>query len=458
MVRKRRLKKLFARIVGDEKCWIEEEVLASYSFDAYPEEPVLPDIVVMPTHTEQIGEIIALCNRLEIPLTVRGSGTNLSGGTVPVKGGCVMLTTALNRILEINKEDMYARVEPGVITQKLADAVEREGLLYPPDPASMKVSTIGGNVAENSGGLRALKYGVTDRYVMEVKFYDAFSNFVKSGGIPVKLVTGFNLKGLMISSEGLLGVISEVMLKLVPPPQAKKTMLVFFDDVMDASRVVSEIIISRILPATLEIMDNFTIKTVERFHRIGLPTDKGALLLIEVDGHPAAVEDEYVQVERICRKYGGEVHIAKKQEDRDKLWQARRDALSSLAMLKPTLILEDATVPRSKVPEMMKIIQDVARKYNLLIGTFGHAGDGNLHPTILTDKRDEEEMKRVNEAIDEIFERTLELGGTLSGEHGVGIAKKKYMEKEVGRGTLLFYERLKKGLDPKGIFNPGKVI
>ncbi len=454
---KRRLKKLFSKIVGEDNCWIEEEILASYSYDSYPEEPVLPDIVVRPTHTEQIGEIISLCNKMEIPLTVRGAGTNLSGGTVPLKGGCVLVTTALNRIIEINKDDMFARVEPGVVTQKLANAVEKIGLLYPPDPASMKVSTIGGNVAENSGGLRALKYGVTDRYVMEVKFYDVDGNLVKGGGIPVKLVTGFNLKGLMISSEGLLGVISEVMLRLIPPPQARKTLLIFFDDVIDASSVVSEIILNRILPATLEIMDNFTIKTVEKFHKIGLP-NKDALLLIEVDGHPAALEDEYEKIEKICKKYGGEVHIAKSQTERDKLWQARRDALSSLAMLKPTLILEDATVPRSKVPDMMRIIQDVAKKYNLLIGTFGHAGDGNLHPTILTDKRDKEEMERVYQAIDEIFYRTLELGGTLSGEHGIGIAKKKYLEKEIGTGTLKFYQKLKRGLDPKGILNPGKVI
>ncbi len=455
---RKKLKKEFSKIVGSDNCWIEEEILASYSYDSYPEEPVLPDIVVRPREKDQVGAIVELCNKMEIPLTVRGAGTNLSGGTVPLRGGCVLLTTALNRILEINKEDMFAKVEPGVVTQNLANAVESEGLLYPPDPASMKVSTIGGNIAENSGGLRALKYGVTDRYVMEVKFFDVDGNLVKSGGIPVKLVTGFNLKGLMIGSEGLLGVVVEAMLKLVPPPQARKTLLVYFDDVIDASRVVSEIIVNRILPATLEIMDNFTIKTVEKFHHIGLPVEKDALLLIEVDGHPAAVEDEYQKVDKICKKYNGEVYIAKTAQERDKLWQARRDALSSLAMLKPTLILEDATVPRSKVPDMMKIIQDISKKYNLLIGTFGHAGDGNLHPTILTDKRDKEEMERVNAAIDEIFERTLELGGTLSGEHGIGIAKKKYMEKEVGKGTLIFMKKLKKGLDPKGILNPDKVI
>ncbi len=455
---KRSLRKDFEKIVSKERCWTNQEDLAAYSYDAYPEQPVLPDIVVQPTDYEQVSKVIELCSKSKTPLTVRGAGTNLSGGTVPLNGGCVMLTTALNKIIEINKEDLYVITQVGVVTQKLADAVAKEGLMYPPDPASLKVSTIGGNVAENSGGLRALKYGVTDRYLMGVKFFDTEGNYIKGGGKPVKLVTGFNLPGLMLSSEGMLGVMTELILKLVPPPQAKKTMLVYYDDIIKASQTVSEIISSKILPATLEILDNFTIKTVEKFHKLGLPTDADAILLIEVDGHPAAIEDEYQKIQKICKSLNGEIHIAKSDEERDKLWQGRRDALSSLAMLKPTLILEDATVPRSKVPQMMKAIQDISKKYDLIIGTFGHAGDGNLHPTILTDKRDKDEMKRVEAAIDEIFEKTLELEGTLSGEHGVGIAKSKYLESEVGKGTIAFMKKVKKGLDPKNILNPGKVI
>ncbi len=455
---KRSLRKDFEKIVSKERCWMNQEDLAAYSYDAYPEQPVLPDIVVQPTDYEQVGKVIELCSKSKTPLTVRGAGTNLSGGTVPLNGGCVMLTTALNKIIEINKEDLYVITQVGVVTQKLADAVAKEGLMYPPDPASLKVSTIGGNVAENSGGLRALKYGVTDRYLMGVRFFDTEGNYIKGGGKPVKLVTGFNLPGLMLSSEGMLGVMTELILKLVPPPQAKKTMLVYYDDIIKASQTVSEIISSKILPATLEILDNFTIKTVEKFHKLGLPTDADAILLIEVDGHPAAIEDEYQKIQKICKSLNGEIHIAESDEERDKLWQGRRDALSSLAMLKPTLILEDATVPRSKVPQMMKAIQDISKKYDLIIGTFGHAGDGNLHPTILTDKRDKDEMKRVEAAIDEIFEKTLELEGTLSGEHGVGIAKSKYLESEVGKGTIAFMKKVKKGLDPKNILNPGKVI
>ncbi len=455
---KRSLKRDFEKIAGKERVWTDQADLVAYSYDAYPETPVLPDIVVQPTNYEQIGEIIKLCVKSNTPLTVRGAGTNLSGGTVPLKGGCVMLTTALNKIIEINKEDLYVITQVGVVTQKLADAVAKEGLLYPPDPASMKVSTIGGNVAENSGGLRAIKYGVTDRYLMGVRFFDVDGNYIKGGGKPVKLVTGFNLPGLMLSSEGLLGVMTELILRIVPPPKARKTMLVYYKDIIKASQTVSDIIAAKILPATLEIMDNFTIKTVEKFHNLGLPTTADAILLIEIDGHPAAIEDEYKEIQKICQSLDGEIHIANSDKDRDRLWQGRRDALSSLAMLKPTLILEDATVPRSKVPQMMKIIQDISKKYNLIIGTFGHAGDGNLHPTILTDKRDKDEMKRVEAAIDEIFEKTLELDGTLSGEHGVGIAKSKYLESEVGQSTVKFMRKLKKSLDKKDILNPGKVI
>jgi len=447
----------FENIVGKGNCWSEIEDTMAYSYDAFPETPVAPDIVVKPSEYEQIGEIIKLCNENSIPLVVRGAGTNLSGGTLPVNGGCVLLTTGLNKILEINTEDLYGVVQAGVVTQKFSDAVAKKGLLYPPDPASLKVSTLGGNVSENSGGLRALKYGVTSHYLMGVKFFDNEGNFVKGGGKCVKLVTGYNLPGLMLSSEGTLGIMVEFILKLVPPPLARKSMLVIYDDLIKASQTVSDIISAKILPATLEILDNFTIQTVEKFHNLGLPTSAQAILLIEVDGHPAQVEDEYEKIANICKSLDGQVHIAKNDTERDNLWQARRDALSSLARLNPTLILEDATVPRSKVPTMMQEIQNIAKKYNILIGTFGHAGDGNLHPTILTDKRNLDEMKRVERAIDEIFETTLKLEGTLSGEHGIGIAKAKYLENEVGKSTVSFMKKLKYGLDPKNILNPHKM-
>ncbi|WP_265822714.1 FAD-binding oxidoreductase [Geovibrio ferrireducens] len=446
----------FAEIAG-KNVWTEEEDLMCYAYDASFGEMCVPEIVVKPETAEQVGRIVRLCCEENIPLVTRGAGTNLSGGTLPIKGGCVLLMSGLNKILEINTEDMYAVVQSGVITADLAMAVSAKGLLYPPDPGSMKMSTIGGNVAENAGGLRALKYGVTGDYVMGTKFFDIEGNAVIAGGKTVKMVTGFNLSGLMISSEGLLGVMTEHTLKLVPQPQASRSMLVIYDDLMKASVTVSEIIGAKITPATLELMDRFTIKTVEEGTRIGLPTDADGLLLIEVDGHPAAVEDEYAKIKEICNKLGGKVHIAETLEERDKLWEARRKALSSLARLKPTLILEDATVPRSRIPEMMQCIKDITVKYDLTVGTFGHAGDGNLHPTILTDKRNKDEMVRVEKAIDEIFASALKLEGTISGEHGIGSAKAKYLESEVGAGTIRFMKKLKDGLDPKNLLNPHKM-
>ncbi len=448
----------FERIVGKGNCWSDIEDTMAYSYDGFPERPVAPDIVVKPSEYEQIGQIVKLCNENSIPLIVRGAGTNISGGTLPVDGGCVLLTTGFNKILEINTEDLYGVVQAGVVTQKFADAAAKKDLLYPPDPGSVQFSTLGGNVAENAGGLRAIKYGVTSHYLMGVKFFDNEGNFIKGGGKCVKLVTGYNLSGLMLSSEGTLGIMVEFILKLVPPPIARKSMLVIYDDLIKASQTVSDIISAKILPATLEILDNFTIQAVEKAHHLGFPTNAQAILLIEVDGHPAQVEDEYEKIAKICKSLDGQVHIAKNDTERDNLWQARRDVFSSLSRLnKPTLIVEDATVPRSKVPVMMQEIQNIAKKYNILIGTLGHAGDGNLHPIILTDKRNLDEMKRVGKAIDEIFETTLKLEGTLSGEHGIGIAKAKYLENEVGKSTVSFMKKLKYGLDPNNILNPHKM-
>ncbi|WP_022851668.1 FAD-binding oxidoreductase [Limisalsivibrio acetivorans] len=447
----------FKEIVGSDNFWDEPADLMCYSYDSAFEKPVPPDMVVKPSDYDQVQKVIQLCRDADIPLITRGAGTNLSGGTVPVSGGCVMLTTGLNKILEVNTEDLYAVTQSGVVTAKFAEHISDHGLLYPPDPGSMKMSTMGGNVAENAGGLRALKYGVTSDYLMGVKFFDMDGNLVIGGGRTVKLVTGYNLPGLMVSSEGMLGVMVELIMKIVPVPEAKKSMLVSFGDVIKASETVSKIIQAKILPATLELMDNFTIKTVEEATNIGLPVDADALLLIEVDGHPEAVEDEYRKVIDICESLGGSVKVAENEQERDALWEARRKSLSSLARLRPTLILEDATVPRSRIPEMMQAVQNIRKKYDLTIGTFGHAGDGNLHPTILTDKRDEQEMARVEKAIDEIFETALKLDGTISGEHGIGSAKAKYLESELGKGSLIFMDKLKKGLDPKGLLNPHKM-
>ena len=451
--------KEFEAIVGAENVMTAESDRHVYSYDAAVLDSQMPALVVRPMKSEELGKVVKLCNDNALPLTVRGAGTNLSGGTIPLPGGVVVLTGGMNKILEINEQDLYAVVEPGVITAKFAAEVAKRGLFYPPDPGSQAVSTLGGNVAENAGGLRGLKYGVTKDYVMGIEFFDVEGELIKSGSRTVKCVTGYNLTGLMVASEGTLGVFNQITLKLIPPAQAAKAMMAVFDDVASASETVAAVIAAKIVPATLEFMDNFTIRTVENFRQAGLPVDAQALLLIEVDGHKAQVEEEAAKVEAICREHGAaSITVAKDAAQRDKVWQARRDALPALAKLRPTCVLEDATVPRSKVPAMIATLGDISKKYNLTIGTFGHAGDGNLHPTILTDKRDTAEWARVEEAIDAIFEAALAFGGTLSGEHGIGKAKSKYLEMETSRGTIAYSRRMKSVLDPKGILNPGKII
>ena len=444
--------KRFQELLGQTNVMDEEEDRFNYAYDAAVLNPSIPSLVVRPDHREQLGDIIRLCNENRLPLTVRGAGTNLSGGTIPRNDGVVLLTGGLDKIIEINEADMYAIVEPGVVTAKLASEVAAHGLFYPPDPGSQSVSTLAGNVAENAGGLRGLKYGVTKDYVMGLSFYDASGNLINTGSKTIKCVTGYNLTGLMTSSEGTLGVFSEITLKLIPPPQTSKAMMAVYDTVEGATETVAAIIANKILPCTLEFLDNFTINAVEEFAHVGLPVDARALLLIEVDGHPAQVADEFERVEQICNENGASrIQVARDEVERNAIWEARRSALS-------TLVLEDATVPRSKIPQMVKGIEGLAKKYDLSIGTFGHAGDGNLHPTILCDKRDEKQWLTVQHAIEELFDIALSLGGTLSGEHGIGITKSMFLAKEIGEASIDFSRRMKLALDPNNILNPGKMI
>ena len=449
----------FEKIVGAENVFSSLADRQTYAYDSAVLPSVTPALAVRPTSAEQLGEIIALCYKNGIPMTVRGSGTNLSGGTVPdCADSVVILTQGLNKIIEINTSDLYAIVEPGVITAKFASSVSAQNLFYPPDPGSQAVSTIGGNIAENAGGLRGLKYGVTKDYVMGLEFFDSKGGLVKTGSRTVKCVTGYNLAGLMIGSEGTLGVISRAILKLIPPPKASKAMMAVFDDVQKAADAVAGIIAAHILPCTLEFMDNVTINMVEDDVKIGLPRQAQAILLVEVDGHPAQVADDAVTVEAQLRKNGAtDIVVARDAAEKTKIWEARRKALPALARRRPTIVLEDATVPRSKIPAMIKTINEIAAKYNLLVGTFGHAGDGNLHPSILCDKRNKEEFERVEKAIDELFNITIQMGGTLSGEHGIGTAKAKWLEKETTRATIEYSRLMRRAIDPKGLLNPSKM-
>lgn len=450
----------FEDLIGKENVFSSEADRQSYSYDSAVLTPVVPALVLRPTTAEQLGACVKKLYDNGLPMTVRGAGTNLSGGTIPDNSdSVVILTTGLNRILEINSDDLYAVVEPGVITAQFAAEVAKKNLFYPPDPGSQAVSTIGGNIAENAGGLRGLKYGVTKDYLMGIEFFDATGEMVKSGSRTVKCVTGYNLAGMMVQSEGTLGIISQAILKLVPPPKASKALMAVFENVQDAAEAVAGIIAAHVVPCTLEFLDNNTIVRVDDFTKAGLPREAGAILLIEVDGHPAQVADDAEAVERVLKaNRATAVHVPKDAEEKFKLWEARRMALPVLARCRPTTVLEDATVPRSQIPAMMKAVNDIAAKYKLEVGTFGHAGDGNLHPTFLCDKRDKDEFQRVEEAIDEMFDAALKLHGTLSGEHGIGTAKAKWMEKETSRGTILFSQRLRRALDPKGLFNATKLV
>ena len=431
----------------------------AYSYDATANFQALPDLILSPASTEEIQAIIKICSEYRIPIISRGSGTNLAAGTVPTSGGVVLLFNRMNQIIEVDEENLTITVQPGVITREVNALVEPKGLFYPPDPSSMNISTIGGNVSENSGGLRGLKYGVTRDYVKGLEIVLPNGELLKTGGKLAKDVAGYDLTSLYVGSEGTLGVITEITLSLIPSPETKRTLLAFYDSLEDAAETVSSIIAAKIVPATLEFMDKGTIETVEDFMKIGLPIDCEAMLLIEQDGDPLVVEKDIALMHQICmEKKATSTQIAQTEAEAENLRVARRVALSALARKRPTTILEDATVPRSEIANMVKAIQRIAEKYDLQICTFGHAGDGNLHPTCLTDARDEEEMVRVEAAFSEIFEVAIQLGGTITGEHGVGEMKSPYLEWKIGAAGIDVMRNIKQSLDPYNIMNPGKIF
>ena len=436
-----------------------QEDLIPYSFDGTAALKHMPGAVVFPENGLEVAACVKLARDANVPVVTRGSGTGLSGGSVPLEGCLVLCLVRMDKIIELDTKNLTMRVQCGVITKEIDDAAATVGLFYPPDPGSLKISTIGGNVAENSGGLRGLKYGVTRDYVMglEVVLPNGEQTFL--GNKCVKDVAGYSMKDLFIGSEGTLGIITEVLIKLLPRPQARKTMLVLYDSMAEAAETISAIIAARIIPCTLEFLDRMTVGCVEDFAKIGLPTDVEALVLMETDGHPAVVEEEATKMMDIARAHGArDVKVAADEAEGARLASARRSAFSALARKKPTTILEDVTVPRSELAHMVAHINTVAHKHNLLIGTFGHMGDGNLHPTFLTDERDQEEMHRVELALEEIVDETLRLGGTVTGEHGVGLAKKGFLKRQLGEGSYELMRSVKRALDPNGLLNPGKIF
>lgn len=445
--------------VGERYYKEDQESLVTHSYDGTPMLQSLPDGVIYPGNTAEVSAVMKILNKHRIPLVSRGSGTNLCGGTVPVQGGVVMVMHRMNAILEVDLQNLTATVQPGIITKRFIEHIEGLGLFYPPDPSSMSISTIGGNIAECSGGLRGLKYGTTKDYVLGLECVLASGEIIRTGGKLMKDVAGYDLTKLLIGSEGTLAIVTEATLKLIPPPKHKKTMLAMFTDLYGAARTVSRIIENRIIPATLEFMDNPTIRVVDDYAKLGLPLNMAAILLIEQDGDFETVERDIELISEICQaEHADQISIASNQEEALKLLTARRSAFTALARLRPTTILEDATVPRSKIADMVLEINRIAQKYNVQICTFGHAGDGNLHPTATTDARDHEEIHRVEEAFAEIFEAAIQLGGTITGEHGVGLVKAPFLEWKVGSAGIAVMKNIKQAFDPLNLLNPGKMF
>jgi glycolate oxidase len=445
-----------AELVGAANVLTTPEERIAYGYDATAMLAHPAEAIVLVETAQQIAGILKLANTAGFKIIPRGSGTNLSGGTIPCENCIVLVTVKMDKILELDPCNLTLRVQPGVLTGKIDEEAAQHGLFYPPDPGSLKVSTIGGNVAENSGGLRGLKYGVTRDYVLGLEVVLPTGEMLRCGTKCVKDVAGYSLKDLFIGSEGTLGIITEVLLKLLPRPAARKTILATFDRMTDAAETVSEIIAAKIIPCTLEFLDRTTIRCVEEYAKIGLP-DVEALLLMETDGHPAVVEEEAGQMIRLAHR-AREVRVAGNADEADRLLTARRSAFSALARVAPTTILEDVTVPRSELAGMIAFVQATAEKYRLKVGTFGHFGDGNLHPTFLCNERDKDEIERVHAAFREIFEKAVTLGGTITGEHGIGLAKKEFLPRFAGKTSLDVMRALKRTLDPNNVLNPGKIF
>jgi glycolate oxidase len=455
---KKHVKKELFRLVGQGRASDAPEDLVAYSYDPHIVEK-RPDVVIFPITTEEVSAVMKVAHREAIPVVARGSGTNLAGETIPIGGGIVLALSKMDQILDIDPRNRVAKLQPGVINYDFQQEVEKYGLMYPPDPSSWKMATMGGTVATNAGGPKTLKYGVTRDYLLGLTVVLANGDILKTGGKAIKNVTGYDLTRLMCGSEGTLGVITEIIVRLIPKPRASRTIRADFPKLEDSSNAVAEIIEQGIVPAGLELMDRVVISAVEADTGMGLPVDVDAILLVEVDGDPEALENQVKRIEEVLHKNKAVgVFAARDEAEAERLWSARRAAFSAMARLRPNALIEDATVPVANLTAMIRKIVEIAARRNIQVGVLAHAGDGNLHPLILFDQRDPEELHRVEQAADDIFREALALGGTLSGEHGIGMVKSKFLPMELDEVALAVSKKIKAALDPKGILNPGKFI
>jgi glycolate oxidase len=444
-------------IVGPENVLNSEMDLMLYSYDASLDK-AKPDVVVLPNSTEAVSKIMALAYKEKIPILGRGSGTNLTGGTVPLKGGIVVHFSRMNRILEIDYANRTATVQPGIITLDLQTEVLKNGFVYQPDPASQKVSTIGGNVAENSGGPHCLKYGVTSNHIQGLEVVLNDGTVINTGG-KARDNVGYDVAALFVGSEGTIGLVTKAILKLERAPETVKTMLAVFEAIEDGANTVSAIIAEGIIPATLEMMDNTVMRAVEETIKVGYPLDAACVLIIELDGMPEGMDDNARKIVEICKQNNvREVKLAKNEAERTVLWAGRKGAFGSVGQVRPSYLCCDGTVPRTKLPEVLSQVIEIGKKYNLPIGNVFHAGDGNLHPLIMFDERDEDERQRVLKISTEILKACADAGGTISGEHGVGMEKLKETAFIFNECDLEFERQIKRAFDPDDIINPGKMI
>jgi len=452
------IRKKFEAVVSPERLRTSKEDLLSYAYDAYVAE-FLPEAVLFPQSTEEVAGIMKVASEHRIPVTPRGAGSGLMAGALAKKGGIVICFTMMNRILEINTANRYAIVEPGVVISEFQREVEKRNLFYPPDPGSATVATMGGAAMMNAGGMRGVKYGVTRDYLMGMEIVLPSGEIMNIGSRTSKDVTGYDLTRLICGSEGTLALATQIIVRLLPKPKAKRTLQAIYNRIDDAGTTVAKIIEAGIIPATLELMDRMAIRAIEEFLHLGLPIDAEAVLLIDVDGDPDAVEKEAQTIADFCKMQGArDVRISQSEKENEQLWTGRRAAFGAVARLRPTCVIEDATVPVSYLTAAIKKVLEITARHRVQVVVLAHAGDGNLHPLILCDLRDREEMERVEKAMDEIVDYALSVGGTLSGEHGIGIAKAKYLPRQISPTALRMMKAIKKTFDPLGILNPGSFL
>jgi len=445
-------------IVGTENVVVDPSKVEPYAADAVKEK-FPPEAVVFPESTAEIVAILKLANEHLFPVTARGGGVGYTGGAVPIDGGIVIGTDRMNTIIEINVDDLYAVCQPGIRTFELQQAVEAKGLMFAPDPASYKDSFIGGNIAENAGGMRTPKYGVTKHHVLGLEVVTAIGDIIRTGGKTVKNVVGFDLTGLMCGSEGMLGIITEATLKLLPMPEATSTVRANFHSMEAACKVLTKFTPLGLLPMAMEVIDKYCVEAVEQNFAFGLSKDAEAILLVAVDGSRDEVEKNAATVERVISENGGfDVVRARTKDEEDKLWDVRRAISPSLMKYGTLKINEDVVVPRSKVPELVARIEEIGKRHDTFVANFGHAGDGNIHVNFVVDREDADAIARARQCVSEVFRLSVDLGGTISGEHGIGYVKAPYLDYAIDGPTLEIMKQIKRVFDPNGILNPGKMF